>query len=189
MLIEPPNRGSMWRFGFSTPRDFNDNEQFCGGYGIQWQQNDGKCGQCGDNWQLPRPRPHENGGVYGTGTIAKTYKAGEVVRVEAKITANHRGYFEFRLCPLKEKMETDECFDQYLLQQADGSGTKYYLPEFVPGYYSTNLQLPKGLTCSQCVLQWTYTTGNTWGKCDNGTTALGCGPQETFRTCSDIAIE
>lgn len=29
---------------------------------------------------------------------------------------------------------------------------------------------------------------NSWGFCGNGTGALGCGPQEHFRTCSDIRI-
>jgi hypothetical protein len=37
-------------------------------------------------------------------------------------------------------------------------------------------------------LQWTYYTGNTWGKCENGTEGMGCGPQETFRNCGDITI-
>ena len=31
------------------------------------------------------------------------------------------------------------------------------------------MNLPYGLTCSQCVVQWTYYTGNTWGICANGT--------------------
>jgi hypothetical protein len=30
--------------------------------------------------------------------------------------------------------------------------------------------------------------GNNWGDCDDGTSAMGCGPQETFRSCSDIVI-
>ena len=33
------------------------------------------------------------------------------------------------------------------------------------------------LTCSQCILQWTYKAGNNWGVCNNGTGALGCGNQ------------
>ena len=44
------------------------------------------------------------------------------------------------------------------------------------------------LSCSQCILQWTYTAGNNWGVCSNGTGELGCGPQETFRGCADIRI-
>jgi hypothetical protein len=30
--------------------------------------------------------------------------------------------------------------------------------------------------------------GNNWGTCSNGTSGLGCGPQETFRSCADIRI-
>ncbi|KAG8223973.1 hypothetical protein J437_LFUL005586 [Ladona fulva] len=30
--------------------------------------------------------------------------------------------------------------------------------------------------------------GNSLGVCDDGKRAVGCGPQETFRTCSDVAI-
>lgn len=37
-------------------------------------------------------------------------------------------------------------------------------------------------------LQWTYTTGNRWGQCSDGTQGLGCGPQEMFRACSDVSI-
>jgi len=31
-------------------------------------------------------------------------------------------------------------------------------------------------------------SGNNWGFCGDGTGALGCGPQETFRSCSDISL-
>ncbi len=37
-------------------------------------------------------------------------------------------------------------------------------------------------------MQWTYTCGNNWGFCADGSGALGCGPQETFRACADVAI-
>ena len=30
--------------------------------------------------------------------------------------------------------------------------------------------------------------GNNWGKCDDGSGAVGCGPQETFRDCADVEI-
>lgn len=33
-----------------------------------------------------------------------------------------------------------------------------------------------------------YFSGNTWGECEDGSHAVGCGPQETFMSCSDIAI-
>lgn len=33
-----------------------------------------------------------------------------------------------------------------------------------------------------------FFVGNNWGKCPDGNEGLGCGPQETFRGCADIAI-
>ena len=40
--------------------------------------NKGRCGECGDMWSIPRPRPNDEGGLYGTGLIARNYTAGEV---------------------------------------------------------------------------------------------------------------
>ena len=33
-LMEPPSRGSMWRVGFNTPKDYNDNQLNCGGFAV-----------------------------------------------------------------------------------------------------------------------------------------------------------
>lgn len=33
-LMDPVNRSSAWRKGFSTPENYNDNENFCGGFGV-----------------------------------------------------------------------------------------------------------------------------------------------------------
>ena len=49
----------MFRFGYTNPVNYNDNELYCGGFSVQWQTNAGKCGVCGDNWAAPEPRPHE----------------------------------------------------------------------------------------------------------------------------------
>lgn len=68
----------------------------------------------------------------------------------------------------------------------------FFAHRFYPGIenkvYEIKYTLPAGLTCSQCVLQWKYMAGNNWGMCPNGTGAVGCGPQEEFRSCADIAI-
>lgn len=50
------------------------------------------------------------------------------------------------------------------------------------------LHLFIGLEGGNCVLQWRYVAGNNWGICPDGKVALGCGPQEEFRACSDITI-
>lgn len=84
------------------------------------------------------------------------------------------------------------------------------------GIIKGHVQLPSHLTCEQCIFQvrllsglffpafltrdyvqyfdsflfqWTYTAGNNWGVCDGEPYGrLGCGPQETFRACSDVSI-
>ena len=72
-LMEPPSRASMWRLGFPTPKDIDDNQSYCGGYGVQWGSNGGKCGICGDPWN-ETPRAHEApGGLYATGIIGNVH--------------------------------------------------------------------------------------------------------------------
>ena len=35
-LVKPPSRGSMWRFGYDTPPNYNDNQLFCGGVSVSF---------------------------------------------------------------------------------------------------------------------------------------------------------
>ena len=30
-MLDPPQRGSMWRFGFNVPPNYNDMSNYCGG--------------------------------------------------------------------------------------------------------------------------------------------------------------
>lgn len=46
---------------------------------VQWEQNEGNCGVCGDAYNLRSPRPHEAGGEYGKGIISRRYAAGQVI--------------------------------------------------------------------------------------------------------------
>lgn len=82
-----------------------------------------------------------------------------ILQVHVKITASHFGYFEFRLCPNNNvhRPATQACLDQYVLHQP--SGSVRYLEQGRPQTYSIKLKLPKGLTCTQCVLQWKYNAG------------------------------
>lgn len=68
-----------------------------------WQRNQGKCGICGDPWDVKPPRPHEDGGLYGTGTVVRTYKAGQTIEVVTNIVANHMGYMTYKICPFQVK--------------------------------------------------------------------------------------
>ena len=99
-LMDPPSRNAMWRFGFTNPVNYNDNEVYCGGYGsedevistsvpnqfsnpyslipVQFDKYDGKCGVCGDEFGQEPPRDHESGGKFGNGIIGKRYVMGQV---------------------------------------------------------------------------------------------------------------
>ena len=167
----------------ATP-NYNDNELFCGGFGIQWGVHEGKCGICGDNWSDEAPRAHEMGGTYGMGKVVKNYAMGSIIEVDVMLTANHKGHFVFDLCVLNGE-ETEECFTK--LKTEDGS-YEWKVPTDESTVFSPKLQLPAGLECEHCVLRWTYVCGNSWGTCENGTGGMGCGPQEHFRSCSDISI-
>ncbi|KAH3884486.1 uncharacterized protein LOC127832630 [Dreissena polymorpha] len=185
-LVEPPSRSSMWRFGFKTPVNYNDNQLYCGGYDVQWKQNGGRCGVCGDPFN--GVRENEAGGRYATGTIARHYSEGQTITVTIDVTTNHGGYFEFRICPTNNLRNpaTEACLNQNLLRQPNGQ-TKWYLPEGTRTF-SLNLVLPRSLTCSQCVLQWKWNTASNWD-CDvNNNCCKGCGPQEQFLGCADVAI-
>jgi len=187
-LLYPPSRASAWRAGLNTPKNYNDNELFCGGVGRQYNKhNKGRCGICGDPFDQS-PRRHEAGGRYATGLITATFQKGGVMPVTVDLTANHKGYFEFSICPNNDvtKAATDECFS--VLASPEG------ITQF-PIYTRTgtrkinyHLQLPADLECSQCVLRWHYHTGNSWGCDKDGKCCLGCGNVEVFRGCSDIAI-
>ena len=34
MVMEPVNRGSAWRKGFKTPVNYDDNQNYCGGFAV-----------------------------------------------------------------------------------------------------------------------------------------------------------
>lgn len=191
-MMDPPARNSMWRLGYSNPTNYNDNEVFCGGFGVQFLRNKGKCGVCGDNWADDQPRPHEGGGRYGQGVIGRRYTTGQNISILIDVTTNHQGWFITKLCPVDnpDQIVTQECFDQHVLPIAGTNNDKYYIPKDTPktAMLEYEVTLPVGVTCSQCVIQWTWKSGNTWGTCKNGTEGMGCGDQEMFRNCADIQI-
>jgi len=34
MVLDPPSRSSMWRFGFNVPINYDDDGLYCGGFGV-----------------------------------------------------------------------------------------------------------------------------------------------------------
>ena len=100
---------------------------------------------------------------------------------------------------------------RFVLMTGKDASDKYYISDYITGLRLVYVHLPASVSCQQCILQWTYTAGNNWGVCNNGTGSLGCGNQvqettisfcfqccisvllreifqETFRSCSDIRI-
>jgi len=195
-LMEPPSRASMWRLGFPTPVDQDDNQSYCGGFGVQYDTYGGLCGICGDPWGQ-NPRAHEApGGIYATGIIGKSYRQGSYIPIIVDITANHQGYIEFKICPNNDVFVDPEqsCFDSREPLWVSGGdpildNRRYPIYDYETGLRLIYAKLPMDLTCKQCIIQFTYVAGNNWGKCEDGiTAAVGCGPQETFRGCADIEI-
>ncbi|XP_067658902.1 uncharacterized protein [Haliotis asinina] len=187
-MFEPPARSSMWRQNITgAVVNNNDNGLFCGGFGVLWSVNNGRCGVCGDRWDS-LPRDNEAGGKFAKGIIGRHYTAGSSVTVKINLTANHKGYFEFRLCENNDvtRAASHECFDQHILKMADGR-TRYDLTTGT-GVKVVQVSLPVGVRCQQCILQWKYNTGNFWG-CDAAGCGLGRGRQEQYYNCADIAIQ
>lgn len=187
MMMDPVNRASRWRIDSSAPKNYDDNGLYCGGFGAQWNVHKGKCGICGDNYGDPTPRAHENGGKYGQGVIVEKYIAGQTAEISVKLTTNHKGKFIFQLCNLDEQPESEKCFDNEPLELTSG-GYEYHLKSQANGIYNISVKIPADVTCSHCVIRWTYITANSWGMCEDGTGAVGCGPQEQFKNCADVAI-
>ncbi|XP_071795999.1 uncharacterized protein [Asterias amurensis] len=191
-MWEPAGRGSEWRRGFQVPeekKDYNDMEGFCGGRTVQWQHNGGKCGVCGDNWADPEPREHEDGGRYDAGIITGTYASGKVIEIQPDVTANHLGWIEFRLCARDSRSTplTHQCLDQHVLADVKGE-TRFWIGS-AKGVLKFQIQLPAGVRCKECVIQWKYNTGNDWGICPNGSGLVGCSDTpEQFYACANVEI-
>ena len=90
------------------------------------------------------------------------------IDVEVELTANHYGRFEMYLCPNNDPSyeATQECFDRYPLFITGTQESRYFIPRETgkKGTFKYRLRLPSFVTCTQCVIQWTYYTGNMWGK-------------------------
>jgi len=189
-LADPPGRSSAWRFGFGTAISYNDHQVTCG------RVEKSQCGICGDPlYQIPGD--HTLGGKYGTGVIVKTYEMGQIIKTKVKITANHRGWFEFSICRVVEGGSVaEDCFQP--LTTVDAGRRPKYAAEKETKWqllardgintFEVQVRLPDGLTCDHCVLRWLWNAGNDWG-CEGRKCRMGLGKrQEKFYSCADIAV-
>ncbi len=79
------------------------------------------------------------------------------------VVANHKGFFAFKICP-NDNPELDpdqDCFDRYPLEYVNGEKYFFLKPAMRNGgtRIELRLKLPDGLECWQCIIQWTYVSG------------------------------
>lgn len=112
-------------------------------------------------------------------------KLNQEIPLSIEFTTAHQGYFQIHLCD--EISESESCFNRNVLKFSNGE-KNYLIPWEEPMWINTTAFLPAHIKCDRCTLRLHYRAGNTWGKCPDGTQAMGCGLQETFRSCSDVSI-
>jgi hypothetical protein len=156
-LLEPVARSSAWRKfpNLSFPVEYTDNQMNCGGFWQQWSINGGKCSICGEDWSLP-VRQYDLGGPKYRGLLVAEYVQSQEITVTVEVTANHLGFFEFRVCSLDSAgLNTDasiDCLNKNLLIDIYGNRRQLVTSMHV-GLLNYRLSLPAGLTCNHCVFQ------------------------------------
>jgi hypothetical protein len=160
-------------------------------------------GVCGDPAQTPLPRKHEAGGLYATPPIiAAKFSKGQSFHAKIVLTANHKGRFRLRLCPLPDpgtpqqeaSMDLKKCFKKK--HHTLSPSWTYVHPSI--NEYIVHYTLPKSVTCKRCVLQWHYETGNSCNRKNTPPQFLTPGLStcskknkiygEAFWNCADIQI-
>ena len=65
--------------------------------------------------------------MYGKGVLVRRYVRGQPIKVRVELTANHMGYFEFRICPNNNpaQVASQRCLDQNLLKKTSGGGPRF----------------------------------------------------------------
>ena len=140
---------------------------------VQWSDNNGKCGVCGDPFNAERE--HETGGFYARNITVRTYAPSSPIDIVIDIVANHGGSFKFEMCWRNDSIikgrktiendsllnicptETEECFET--LQLSNG---KYAYPlngAERPETKIIQVKLPQGRVCTKCVLRWHWKSG------------------------------
>ena len=100
----------------NRPKQFTDNELNCGGFHVQWSQNNGKCGVCGDAYHHKDPL-YVYPGKYADGFITKTYTEGQEIEVSVQITSNQQEFFRFSVGKLEKPSITQEQLNHVLLDR------------------------------------------------------------------------
>lgn len=162
-------------------------------------------GVCGDPHNAPRD--HEAGGKFASKVITGKYKQGQTISIKITVTAPHAGRFSFGICPVPDggsdaderRAVTQACLDKNALINA-ADGTKYWwLGRQGSGSYTMQFTLPAGVSCTRCVLQWHWESGNSCTIPGTpaqhipsvGQNMVACdqtGVMEEFWNCADVSV-
>ena len=115
-MIEPVNRASRWRVRPDPHKEYTDNQLSCGGRNTQWEKHGGKCGVCGDEYGIKNPKFQYPGRFAQQPPIVRSYTEGSKIKVVVKITANHLGYFTFKVAPLVKQPITQAELNKRMLR-------------------------------------------------------------------------
>lgn len=132
---------------------YNHMEMFCGGTNALWFVYGGKCGICGEVWN--ETKLFEKGGEKYLGKIVRTYTQGDSINGTVVITANHYGWFEFRICNIDgwDGDATQECLNKTVIKFNGINDTRLMVKNYSsPAIVQFKLDLPANLTCKHCVL-------------------------------------
>ncbi|WAR14812.1 hypothetical protein MAR_004917 [Mya arenaria] len=142
------------------------------------------CGLCGDPYNSIIPRDNEVGGKYANPRIrTRFYESGQEVDISIwNNLPGSPGFYEFRLCA--EQKESQACFDRHLLtivgHEGDSDSTSVNVPT-TQGLNVFHVQLPVGVTCDYCTLQWRFRQGVTTPDNSNLNGATTASPITTTR--------
>lgn len=115
-----------------------------------------KCGPCGDAFDSSRP--NEYGGKYSIRQVVAVYHEGSQINVtiDLRHLNNPGGTFRFSLCETNDTtIVSHDCFRKHELSWHDTKIIRIPAPTDV-GLATYTLQLPAGVTCQYCVLQWKF---------------------------------
>lgn len=195
-----------------------------------------RAGVCGD--EKGKKQDHLRGGIYYyNATIVRTYQKDSVIGISVKIISNHRGIMELFLCDVdkcggeisEQCFQKGHCFKLKRAQSRCDSRTerrcgpidekypgRWYFPcgphpEKTMKFNTSEIryELPKGLSCAHCVLQWYWASAQEcrvegildylnmvadrgqWRRCTTLKRRNACGgrffPQEYYQ-CADVRI-
>ncbi|KAL3885302.1 hypothetical protein ACJMK2_025382 [Sinanodonta woodiana] len=187
-LVEPPSRGSLWRYGYNTTMNPDYDHLNCGGKEIHRGVTAAKCGVCGDPYN--GTQDHDDNGRFASGIIVHRYQEGLYINITFFTSSQTLGYVEFRLCP---RNSTDYklnqfCFDMFPLWIVESDSLRFYLGSR-GGIYDVHVLLPSGISCTKCVLQWTYVQGfPSASDSKNCNCVSEFHEREQFVNCADVEI-